>query len=284
MFSGGRLYPRLFQPELTSKQFGELLSEVKAAILPVGSIEWHGPHLPLGLDLLTTFNVSMRVSHKMYPRILVAMPVTYGVVRNQMRFPGSCTVEPHVFIEMMVAVCQSLNHHGISKVVILNGHGSNRPAVLSAALRASREFAMKVVPASYWDFVPPEEGIKLIEGPVPQPYQPRETGYPIPAHGGEFETSLALALFPELVQKDQIGEYQDKATILADAEKGEVFTRLTVEGLASWLEDFITGKVEEARPTYESKGYTTEALGVKLWYFLAKEGEAFVERWPGKTT
>jgi len=282
VFSGGP-YPRLFQPELTSKQFGEMLGEIQAAILPVGSIEWHGPHLPLGLDLLTTFNVALRISHRMYPRILVAMPITYGVVRNQMRFPGSCTVEPHVMIELIAAVCQSLNHHGIPRVVLLNGHGSNRPSVLSAALRASREFDMKVVPASYWDFIPPDEGIKLIQGPVPQPYKPSENGYPIPAHAGEFETSLALALFPQLVQRNEIPQYQDQATILASAEKGEAFTKLAVEGLAAWLEDFIAGRTDEAPPTYETKGYAAKELGVKLWYFLAEEGEAFVEKWAKKS-
>ena len=71
-----------------------------------------------------------------------------------MQFPGSITIPPHAFIEIMVATCQSLKYHGINKILILNGHGSNRPQVLAAAVRASNEFEMQVVPASWWDFTP----------------------------------------------------------------------------------------------------------------------------------
>lgn len=274
---------RLYQPELTSKAFGECLSKVEAAILPVGSMEWHGSHLPLSLDVLTPLHVSLRVSERMYPKILVCMPIPYGIVRHQMRSPGSCTVEPHIFVEAIVSVCQSLKAHGLRRIVILNGHGSNRPGVLSAALRASNELGIKAVPACYWDYIPPEKGIKLIDSPLKEPYVPGEygyPGYPIPAHGGEFETSLALALFPDLVDGDRIKDYQnvDPGTIFATAEKGEKFTELAVEGICSWLEDFIAGKANEGKYTYEINGWGPDSLGVLLWYFLTNQCREFIEK------
>ncbi|MBS7610362.1 creatininase family protein [Candidatus Bathyarchaeota archaeon] len=117
----------------------------------------------MALDQLTSLYIALRVSERMYPRVLVAAPVFYGVVRDQMRHPGSATVEPHVFIDLMVSVCQSLQVRGIDRIVVLNGHGSNRPAVLGAAVRASGELGIRVVPACYWDFIPPEQGIKVLE-------------------------------------------------------------------------------------------------------------------------
>lgn len=271
---------RLFMPELTSEELGNLLPEIKAAIVPVGSIEWHGPHLPLALDQLTSLYISLRVSEKMYPRVLVAAPVFYGVVRDQMRYPGSATIEPHVFIDLMVSVCQSLQVRGIDHIVILNGHGSNRPAVLGAAVRASGELGIRVVPACYWDFIPPEEGIKVLESPLKGPYVPGEhgyPGYPIPAHGGEFETSIALALFPELVRRDRMKDYRDPGTIFSTAEKGERLVELAVEGIRAWLEEFIADKVKEAKYVYEIDGWGPDLLGVNLWYFLTRRCREFIE-------
>jgi len=271
---------RLYHPDLTSEAFGECLPKVQAAIIPVGSMEWHGPHLPLGLDFLTCLHIALRVSERMYPRVLVATPITYGVVRGQMRFPGSCTLEPHIFIDMTVSVCQSLHVHGVERILVLNGHGSNRPAVLGAAVRASKELGIKVVPASYWDYVPPEQGIKLLDSPLKGPYTPGEygyPGYPIPAHGGEFETSLALALFPELVCKDRIKDYQDPGTVFSTAWKGEELARLAVEGLCAWIEDFTADRVSDGRYTYDINGWGPDLLGVNLWYFLAEACREFIE-------
>jgi creatinine amidohydrolase len=271
---------RLFLPELTSEEFGNILPEIKAGIIPVGSIEWHGPHLPLALDQLTSLYIALMVSEKMYPRILVTAPIFYGVVRDQMRYPGSATVEPHIFIDLIVSICQSLQVRGIDHIVILNGHGSNRPAVLGAALRSSGELGIKVVPACYWDFIPPEEGIKILESQLKAPYVPGEhgyPGYPIPAHGGEFETSIALALFPELVRRERIKDYKDPGTIFSTADKGEKLIKLAVEGLSTWLEDFITAKTNEAKYVYEIDGWGPDLLGVNLWYFLTRRCREFIE-------
>jgi len=176
--------------EMTSKEAGAALEECKVVIIPVGSAEWHGPHLPLSVDHDSSRAFAKAASEKMSPRVLYTHSLE-GVVRGQMQWPGSITIPPHTFIESMVGTCQSLNYHGVEKILILNGHGSNRPQALAAAIRASKEFDMEVVPASWWDFTPASARDEIMDGNH------------IPGHAGDCETSLMMYLRPELVNVEE---------------------------------------------------------------------------------
>ena len=271
----------VYLPEMTSQEAEAAIREAGAVILPVGSVEWHGPHLPLNVDHITARAFAMAAAERLAPRVLVAHSLT-GVVRMQMQFPGSITVPPHAFIETIVGTCQSLNYHGVQRILVLNGHGSNRPQALAAAIRASNEFGMDVKTASWWDFTP-ESAVQDIMH-----------GNDIPGHAGDAETSLMLYLDPELVKVNRALESSWQAEVDAGrggsegwvragvhqstAEKGKALFDLTLDHMIAWLEEFTTGRAEAVAPRSDREGYTIEFLGPRLWFFWAETLQRYMEQ------
>ncbi|MEA3406619.1 MAG: creatininase family protein [Chloroflexota bacterium] len=267
--------------DMTSKEAAAALEKCKVVILPIGSVEWHGPHLPLSVDHESSRAFALAAAEELYPQVLVTHSLE-GVVRGQMQFPGSITVPPHAFIEIMVGTCQSLNYHGVEKILILNGHGSNRPAALAAAIRASNQFDMQVVTASWWDFTPESAVDEIMDGNH------------IPGHAGDCETSLMMYLRPEMVNVDEALESSWEPEVEAGrggadgwrkagidksgAEKGEALFKLTLEHMTEWLEDFIAGKTSVVEPKSDREGYTVEFLGPRLWYFWAETNQQYMEQ------
>jgi creatinine amidohydrolase len=271
----------VYLPDMTSQEAQAAIAEASAVILPVGSVEWHGPHLPLSVDYHTSRSFALAAAEHLAPQVLVTHSL-YGVVRGQMEFPGSITIPPHAFIEIMVGTCQSLKYHGVQKILILNGHGSNRPQCLAAAVRASNEFDMQVVPASWWDFTP-ESAVQGIFD-----------GQHIPGHATDSETSLMLHLQPDLVKQERALKESWQAELDAGrggvaawmrgrvqsstADKGKALFEQTLAGMTAWLGEFIAGNVQVVAPRADREGYTIEALGTRLWFFWAEACQDYMEQ------
>jgi creatinine amidohydrolase len=271
----------VFLPDMTSKEAQSAIAEAKVVILPVGSVEWHGPHLPLSVDYHSSHDFALAVAEQLAPQVLVTHSL-YGVVRGQMVLPGSITIPPHAFIEIMVGTCQSLEHHGVRKILILNGHGSNRPQCLAAAVRASREFDMEVMTASWWDFTPESASRDIVDGQH------------VPGHACETETALLLHLHPELVKVDEAlkADWQAEVDVglggkaiwtrhgvgQATAAKGKAIFELTLQHMTVWLEDFIASRASPPLPWSDTEGYTIEYLGTRLWYFWAETCQEYMEQ------
>jgi creatinine amidohydrolase len=272
---------QVYLPDMTSQEAEAAIAEAKAVILPVGSVEWHGPHLPLNVDYHSSRSFALAAAEQLAPRVLVTHSL-YGVVRGQMQFPGSITIPPHALIEIMVGTCQSLRYHGVERILILNGHGSNRPQCLAAAVRASKEFDMQVVPSSWWDFTPESARQEIF------------AGQHVPGHATDAETSLMLYLQPGLVKQDRALEASWQAELdagrggvdgwrrggvqNASAEKGKALFERTLKGMAAWLEEFMAGKTHVVAPRADREGYTVEALGTRLWYFWAETCQEYMEQ------
>lgn len=267
--------------EMTSKEAGAALEKCEVVIIPIGSAEWHGPHLPLCVDHETSRAFAKAAAERMYPQVLYTHSLQ-GVVRGQMQWPGSITIPPHAFIEIMVGTCQSLNYHGVGRILILNGHGSNRPQALAAAIRASKEFDMQVVTASWWDLTPSSAREEIMEGNH------------VPGHAGDTETSLMMYLRPELVNVEEalkedwppeldggragVAHWIEAGIGKSTPEKGKAIYDLTLEHMVAWLEDFIAGKTSVVEPRSDREGYTIEFLGTRLWYFWAETNQQFMEQ------
>ena len=272
---------QVYLPDMTSQEAQAAIAEAKAVILPVGSVEWHGPHLPLSVDYHSSRSFALAAANRVAPRVLVTHSL-YGVVRGQMEFPGSITIPPHAFIEIMVGTCQSLKYHGVQKILILNGHGSNRPQCLAAAVRASNEFGIQVVPASWWDFTPESAVQEIFDGQH------------IPGHATDSETSLMLYLQPDLVKQERALEKSWQAELDAGrggvaawmrggvqdstAEKGKALFEQTLARMTAWLEEFMAGKAQVVAPRADREGYTIEALGTRLWFFWAEACQDYMEQ------
>lgn len=174
-------------------QMKKLAREKLVAVVPVGSMEQHGPHLPFQVDVYIANRLAEDLEKRM-PDILLLPPVWTGVSAHHMDFPGSVTVRPRVFIDLLHDICTSLHHHGISKIILLNGHGGNRSSLEVLGQELYSELGSSVNVILYWDLVP--DLLKSMKKS-----QSRGMG-----HSGELETSLMLYLAPALVSQRDIPE------------------------------------------------------------------------------
>jgi len=115
-------YNRLTWPEMN-----EAIARQPVVILPTGSTEQHGPHLPLDVDLFLCESVCLEAGRRAPDRVLVLPPVPYGLNLHHIDFPGTIHVEPEVFIAFCLNVTKSVAYHGFKKILLVNGHGSNGP-------------------------------------------------------------------------------------------------------------------------------------------------------------
>lgn len=179
----GRATHRL--AELTWPQARRRLRETSVALLPVGAIEQHGPHLPLDIDAWDAAYLCEQVALRctgVRPLVLPLIP--YGVSYHHGDFPGTISVGPETLARMVHEVGTSVVAHGIDKLLIVNGHGGNGPALAFAAQLINRDSHIFVAVDS---------------GETSDAEISALVGTPNDAHAGEFETSTALATRPELV-------------------------------------------------------------------------------------
>ena len=179
---------------LTWPEVNEAVEKGLIPILPVGTTEQHGPHLPIKMDSWTARSIAHEAAKRRPDRLLVMPPIHYGYTTHVMDFPGSITIHHETFIRYIVDVVKSVVYHGFKKVIMVNGHGSNMPPLELAARRVMLETDAVVSWASWWQFTmaDPEFMKKWRDGPFPGGS----------AHSGESETSLALYLDESLVKKE----------------------------------------------------------------------------------
>jgi len=236
----------------------EALGKARVALLPVGSTEQHGPHLPLGTDYLTAAEVARRASAHGGWLVLPTVPV--GVSEHHRQFWGTLWVAPEVLRNYVVGVTQALASHGLRRIVFVNGHGGNAAALEEAARRLRREEVFAYVYA-WWRAIP-----EVIAETI-------ETGG---SHAGEMETSAVLAYAPDLVNKEHYAEAAAGAApewgkrlhgveigfdtrdfspsgavgnpVSATAEKGEKLLATTAERLNAFCRWLAAEPEEKLRP------------------------------------
>ncbi|MEM3579464.1 MAG: creatininase family protein [Candidatus Bathyarchaeia archaeon] len=177
-----------YMGELTWVDVQEFLKKHKTIIVPVGSCEQHGPHLPLDTDAYDAFWLSLKAAEKAQCA-LVAPPVYYGVSLHHMDFPGTITLSPQTLEHAAYEIGLCLNKHGFTKILFENGHGGNTPALEAAAQRIKTETGAFVAIDTV-SLIP-----DFIEQHIETPYD---------AHAGEFETSTTLANRENTVVKERI--------------------------------------------------------------------------------
>lgn len=160
-------------------------------VIPVGSMEQHGPHLPFQVDFFVSSRLAEDLEKRM-PEILLLPVVWAGVSAHHMDFPGSITLRAKVFMDLLHDICASLHHHGFRRFVLLNGHGGNRSSLEVLGQELLVEIGLTVNTLAYWDLVP--DLVKSLK-------KSKSKGM---GHSGELETSLMLYLAPHLVSRQDI--------------------------------------------------------------------------------
>ena len=116
----------IFYERLKWPQIREAARADKVIIIPFASIEQHGLHLPVDVDLRLAREVCVRAARR-NPNCLVMTPMAFGFEPHHMAWPGTIDIDWDVLIRYGVGVVSSLARHGFKRILIINGHGSNRP-------------------------------------------------------------------------------------------------------------------------------------------------------------
>jgi creatinine amidohydrolase len=180
---------------LTWAEMNDAIAANPVVILPTGSTEQHGRHLPLDVDLFLAESVSLEVGRRAAGRVLVLPPIPYGLNRHHIDFPGTIHIEPETYIAFLLNVTKSVAYHGFTKILIVNGHGSNTPQNDIVARRTVLETHALCVAVNYIQLA--LEAFRAVQDT------------PVVAHADEFETSLYLHLDASRVRMDQAGAGDD---------------------------------------------------------------------------
>jgi creatinine amidohydrolase/Fe(II)-dependent formamide hydrolase-like protein len=179
--------------ELTWPEAEKRFDEVDVALLPVGAIEQHGPHLPLDSDAFDADYLARRVAESCSePKPFVLPLVSYGVSYHHEDFSGTISISPETLFRIVYDIGMSAVRHGITKLVIINGHGGNSPALHFAAQMLNRDAHI---------FTCVDTG----ETSDTDIYAMVET--PNDVHAGEIETSTTLASRPHLVRRGKAQKF-----------------------------------------------------------------------------
>lgn len=184
--------PRTRWEDMTTTDFAALDRERVIAVLPVGAIEQHGPHLPVSVDAAIVRGLVERiialVPGDLPVTFLPVMPI--GKSNEHMAYAGTLTLSAETLIRLWTEIGESVARAGIRKLVFLNSHGG-QPQIMDIVARDLRvRHKMFVVTLSYW-------AVGMPQGLFPA----AEAEHGI--HGGSSETSMMLYLHPDLVRNEE---------------------------------------------------------------------------------
>jgi creatinine amidohydrolase len=180
--------------KLRADQLRDLAKQDAIVMLPVASLEQHGPHLPVEVDSMLGETVAARTAAKVAARgqAVVVLPVLWtGLSEHHMSFGGTITLDNAAFAAVVEGVVRSVLRHGFRKIVLLNAHGGNENALRAITDDLTPKLGVPIVQFTYW-YAAAVPIAKILE---------TQGGL---SHACEAETSMMLAVRPELVAVDRI--------------------------------------------------------------------------------
>jgi creatinine amidohydrolase len=197
-FSGARSKAMTQSPmwkELTAAEIRALAAADATVLLPVASMEQHGPHLAVGVDTVLCEGVCRLAAEAVQGEmpVIVAPTLWCGMAEHHMAFGGTFTFDIPTYRAVLLAFLKSIERHGFKKVLIVNGHGGNISALAAFLPDFAVETGLKVRATTYFELAQP--GIDTV-------LEDQERI----RHACEGETSLMMALAPDLVRRDKLPE------------------------------------------------------------------------------
>ena len=179
--------------ELTFPQLKAVPRDRSVVVAPIAACEQHSLHLPTFTDTLLVTAVAEAAEQRLPGEVLLLPTLWFGASHHHLRFGATLSASVDTHIDMLCDLLTPLLDDGHQRVLILNGHGGNIDTMQVALRRLQPKYRDRILTAaSYWDLAA-KELAALAEGE-------RKTM----GHACEFETSMVMALRPELVHKDQI--------------------------------------------------------------------------------
>jgi creatinine amidohydrolase len=243
----------------TWPEMQEVVARQPVCIIPIGSVEDHGRHLPLDVDNFLIGSMCDEVARRIPDEILLLPPIPYGFEDHHMSFPGTITIRAEHMEAFVLDITLSLAHHGFRKILLADGHGSNMP-ILDLAARKTIIQSDALCACFIWPSLITDLIRKTRESPFPGGM----------SHACELETSVYLYLNESAVQMDkaekEIGFHKSKYywhdlgggppvrmvewwsrisqsgvigdPTLATADKGKLWFDATVTNLIEFIREF----------------------------------------------
>jgi creatinine amidohydrolase len=182
--------------ELTWPEMREAIARQPVVLLPFGSVEDHGLHLPINTDNIIVETICLEAARRAPGEMLVMPLVAYGLDEHHIDFPGTVSVGMETLLAYVADVAISAARHGFTHLLVVNGHGSNTPLADLAARRVVLETGAICGAMSPNAAIDPT----LAEPTLSEMRRSEPGGI---AHAGEYETAMMLHLRPDLVQMDR---------------------------------------------------------------------------------
>jgi creatinine amidohydrolase len=169
--------------------FEELRRQTRTVIIPVGSVEEHGPHLPLGTDTFHALELARRVAAKR--SVVIAPPIFYGICRSTREHPGTVSLSGDTLRALLTDLGREFHRQGMHNLVFISGHagGTHICALLEAG-----EMLLAELPQARVAVVNLLDLLREVLSGCPDLVKTRGD-----SHAGEVETALMLAAYPQLV-------------------------------------------------------------------------------------
>jgi creatinine amidohydrolase len=244
--------------EMTAPQLRQVPRDTTVVMAPIAACEQHSRHLPVYTDTILVTGVAEGVEQRLPKQVLLLPTLWFGASHHHLRFGGTLSANVDVHIDMLCELVQPLLDDGYKRVMILNGHGGNIDTMQVALRRLQPSYRhCQLTAASYWDLAQ-QELAKLADGPRK-----------VMGHACEYETSMVMALRPELVRREEIkddmgpaeptlrGLYisedmrqrTDHGAVgypeLATAEKGRTFLNAAIERTAEVVQALLQRKLAD---------------------------------------
>ncbi len=230
--------------QLKRTDFQEYVAADAVVIIPVGSMEQHGWHLPVNTDTNCCYSIAKAAAERVdHVKVLVLPPIWTGYSPHHMQMEqaeGTITLGFHTFADVLTDVAASVYAHGFRKIMFLNGHGGNTAIVTAVRIKLGEEKRIPSVHGfTYWELPDVPELMRSMS----------ETDKGSIGHAGEFETSLQLFLQPELVDMDVAewvsGTRGDPTS--ASREKGKTVFDAVVQSLSDVIRRYHAGEYDDSR-------------------------------------
>jgi creatinine amidohydrolase len=245
--------PKRFE-EIAGFEVAEAVSEARLAILPLGSLEFHGPHNPLGSDSIIISGIAERVALRTRGLLFPTVKFTQCPAQTA-HFQGTLSMRPEVMTTYFADVLRNMLQLGVRKVLILNGHDGNIGPGRGAIAQVANEVKdAALLFASWWEFLSSEKLNSL------GLFRQANGGH---GHGGPLETSAVAAFRPDLVHVDKAMDlpeppdlsggapyFLQKSTAAnwpgysgkvseASAEKGRKLVQMSEDGIVRLIENWL---------------------------------------------
>ncbi|MEZ4499494.1 MAG: creatininase family protein [Thermomicrobiales bacterium] len=231
---------RVFWQELWRHELEELVRHDPVAIVTTGSVEQHGPHLPLDVDIVDAHAIAAAAAMTIddFP-VVVSPPIWTGLSHYKQGHPGTITLRMETYVEVVCDVCRSIHRNGFQRIILLNGHGGNRSINQAIGIKLAEEDIF-ILPITYWDMV----------GDLLHKHSLRDGGSI--GHAGEWETALQLYLRPSLVCHERVAGDEERPDLPASVRRYTAFAERLRERAGGVHGDPTTATAEQGKLLFEA--------------------------------